>query len=107
MAEPGSDRVDVVSGAQEVRCRRVTDRVWAHTFLRQRGQLGGHLGCVALDEGVDTKPRERLAPTIQEDVLRWGSIADQQAEFIGSACPQGAQTVLIPFAPDCDPGLIA
>ena len=98
MTQPGSNGVDVNAGSKQVRCRRMADRVGTHTFLRHGRQFHCHLRSVAFDQRVNPKSRERLPPTVEENMLGCGSTANERVQFVNRPRPQRTAAALVSLA---------
>ena len=76
MAQPCADGVDVDSRAKQVRCGRMSDRVWADCSV-QKCRVGT-CGCmdVLAEHPMNTVPSDRLPQTVQKDCVIWRAVAD-------------------------------
>lgn len=66
MAEPGADGVYVHTGAKQVHCGRVPDRMGAHLLLAERWDFGTCLQDVSFKQREYAEACDRLLPAIEE-----------------------------------------
>jgi hypothetical protein len=91
------DRVNVYSGAQEVRGCRVPNRVRPDSFMSQsRAIPSGHFG-VTSDDVVHAESCHRSGGTTQKHSFLVGASRGQFLQDRRSGCPQRAKADLVSF----------
>ena len=70
MTQPGTNRVDVDSGAEEVCCGRVPNRVGTHALTRDGRHRGQDPLNVSFDHRMNPEPRDWIATPVEEHVIR-------------------------------------
>ena len=100
MAEPRANGVDVHPSAEQVRCRRMANRVRADPFCRQRGHFDLDLADVAFDQGVNAETCNGMTAAIEKNARLWRAVRDEIFEFSQGARPQRAMALLTTLATD-------
>jgi hypothetical protein len=100
------DRVDVHPGTQEVRRRRVANRVWADALGGRRRYVLHCPSCTTFDQRVGSKSRNRLATPIHGTRGRLDRGLHQPDQFPNRLRPQRTSAGLVPLAPDQNRGQI-
>ena len=101
VAQPGADRVDVDTGAQEVDGHSMAQGVWADALAAQGGHGLGGLPCGAHDEPVDAEAGGRAAVDVEEDRRLWRAVearSEQFAQYLGGVWPERAGADLASLA---------
>ena len=106
---PSHARIVLMStpGAQQVRRRRVANRVRTDPLGGQRRHLLRRPSGTAFHQRMDAEPRDRSAAPIQEHVLARVTALHQRRQFADRLGPQRAPAGLVPLAPDQDRGQVA
>jgi len=75
--EPAPDSIDVVSGAEKMAGRRMSNGMRAYTFIFHGGHPFLCRQAVAFHEGMNAETGDRDTTTIEEDVFRRRALTHQ------------------------------
>lgn len=98
MSEPGSNRVDIHPGSEQMSCGGVPDRVRANSFFCQGWHALSRKLNVPFHQGIETKPGHRVAIAVDEYRAPFGTSGNQRFEFLHGLLPERAKTYLSPLA---------